>query len=234
VRMLLSRMQHKGDLQSRRLGRRSFFRLGEHGQRQVQWGGGQAFNNERTTWDGRWTMVEYSIPEVQRSKRDLLRRSLAWYGFGPLSTGLWISPHAFPEQAQKKWQELGLWDYLKVFRADFIHPNPDASLVQRTWSDLPRLNERYQQYIVKWELTLEKLVPEPVDNLLAFASRMRALGEYITLRLEDPILPPELLPEVWLQPKAQAIFQGLYQALSEPAKLFFDSVFVSAPENSNP
>ncbi|WP_369075657.1 hypothetical protein [Streptomyces sp. 5-10] len=38
-------------------------------------------------------MVVYSVPETERALREQLRKKLAWFGFGPLSSAAWLSPH---------------------------------------------------------------------------------------------------------------------------------------------
>ncbi|MFJ3802689.1 PaaX family transcriptional regulator C-terminal domain-containing protein [Streptomyces sp. NPDC090088] len=55
-------------------------------------------------WDGRWTMVGFSLPEALSRERHDLRSRLMRAGFGPLRNGLWVGParadvREVPEQA---------------------------------------------------------------------------------------------------------------------------------------
>ena len=56
-------------------------------------GRARIFERGRDDWDGTWRMVIYVVPEENRAERDLVRRTLAWHGFGPLAAATWISPH---------------------------------------------------------------------------------------------------------------------------------------------
>jgi len=101
VRTLVSRMRRKGFLQSRRLGRFSFYRLTDLGLKEVSWGGERAFAPPGGEWDGRWTVVTYSVPEKHRRRRDVLRASLNGLGFGALAPGTWISPRPLSPEAER-------------------------------------------------------------------------------------------------------------------------------------
>jgi phenylacetic acid degradation operon negative regulatory protein len=43
-------------------------------------------------WDGRWTLLSFTLPESWQRQRHELRIRLLWAGFGPLQGGLWIAP----------------------------------------------------------------------------------------------------------------------------------------------
>lgn len=74
-------------------------------------------------------MVTYSVPEKHRRRRDALRHSLNWSGYGPLAPGTWISPHPLSREAESKLRELDAWEYLEVFRAEYLVPSDPRVLV---------------------------------------------------------------------------------------------------------
>lgn len=51
------------------------------------------FKNKK--WDRKWRLVVFDISEIDRNKRDYLRRTLKIYGFRYLQKSVWISPFDF-------------------------------------------------------------------------------------------------------------------------------------------
>jgi len=224
VRAIVSRMQRRGYLQSRRQGRRSFYRLTDRGQKEVRWGSAQAFASP-AAWDGRWTVITYFVPEARREHRDLLRASLAGLGFGALAPGVWLSPHLLSSEAEPKWRERGVWDYLEIFRAEYLGPGDSHTLTARAWPHLPALADRYRAYVAGHEPLLHRLEAGDLSDKESFAARFRSLFEYVAITLEDPGLPPALLSDDWPRPAAESLFEQLHQALTGPAERFFDSIY---------
>jgi len=233
VRALVSRMQGKGLLQSRRVGRQSFYRLTGLGLKEVHRGGERAFAPRGDEWDGRWTVVIYSVPEEHRGRRDALRGALSGRGFGGLAPGVWISPHSLSPEAEKKWQGLGVWEYLEVFRAERIGPSDLHALVADAWPQLPALAGRYRAYIAGYESLLRRSEAGILDDEECFAAHLRSLIEFVAITLEDPALPPALLPEDWPRSSARRLFEGLKQALAEPAERFFDGIYETGEETDD-
>lgn len=225
VRALISRMKRKGFLQSRRLGRRSFYRLTDLGLKDVRWGGERAFAPPDDEWDGRWTVVTYSVPEKHRKRRDALRGWLNWFGFGAVAPGTWISPHPLSPEAERKLRDLGVWEYLEIFRAEHVGPSDPRTLVADAWPQLSVLGDRYRTYVAKYEAVLRCFEGGTLDHEQCFATRLRSLIEFVTITLDDPALPSSLLPEDWPHPPAQLVFKKLQQALAEPADRFFDAIY---------
>lgn len=56
-------------------------------------------------WDGYWRIVMFDIPEIQKKKRDLLRRELSTIGFKKLQGSVWVSPDECEE-------------YIKLLKSD--------------------------------------------------------------------------------------------------------------------
>lgn len=225
VRALVSRMQRKGYLQSRRLGRYSFYRLADPGLKEVSWGGSRAFAPPSGEWDGRWTAVIYTIPEKHRERRDVLRCSLKRWGFGALAPGTWISPRPISPETENKWRELDVWEYIEVFRAEHLGTSDLSSLVARAWPQLPVLGDRYRAYIAAYEPVLRRFEAGILNDEECFAAHLRSLVEFVAITLDDPALPSSLLSENWPHSSAQLIFKESQQALAKPAKRFFDRIY---------
>lgn len=233
VRALVSRMQRKGFLQSRRLGRRSFYRLTDLGLKNVRWGSERAFVPPDGEWDGRWTVVTYSIPERHRKRRDALRAALNSWGFGALVPGIWISPHLLTSRVEKKWQELGVWQYLEIFRAEHLGPSDPSTLVDQVWPQLPAIRDRYWTYVARYEPILRRFEAGAIGDEECFAARLQSLFEFVAITLQDPDLPPSLLPQDWPRSSAQLLFKELLQALAKPADCFFDTICKTGGETDD-
>jgi phenylacetic acid degradation operon negative regulatory protein len=76
---------------------------------------------------------------------------LAWWGFGLLTPGVWISPHPLPEEAEAAWDELEVRPYLEVFRVDHLGPGEPGALVDRAWQQIPEIAARYQGYLDQYQ-----------------------------------------------------------------------------------
>lgn len=225
VRTIISRMKQTGYLESRQVGRRSFYRLTDRGQREVHGGSELAFGSPDARWDGQWTVVAYSIPEEQRDLRDALRDSLKAIGFGALVPGVWISPHPLPAEKEKKWQKIGVWRYLEIFRAEHVGPSEINDLVAHAWPQLPTLADRYRAYTTKYARVLDQFEKEIFDDAACFALQMQSLFEFMTIVIEDPALPAAILPGDWPRPTAQSLYLELRRMLTEPAERFFDAIY---------
>jgi phenylacetic acid degradation operon negative regulatory protein len=57
-----------------------------------------------------------------------------------------------------------------------------------------------------------------------FAERFCLTAEYVGIRLEDPMLPMELLPENWAGLSAQVLHDTVWELLKPAAENFIDSV----------
>jgi phenylacetic acid degradation operon negative regulatory protein len=228
VRSAVLRLKKKGYLQSRRLGRRSFYWLTDMGMNRLNRGGFRFSIPPDEDWDGRWTVVIYSVPEKHRECRDALRDMLNWWGFGMLAPGTWISTRPLPPEAESEWRELDVWKYPSVFRSEHLGPGEPSTIVARAFPQLPTLAEKYKKYIAGSESVLHRFETGLLDDEECFTYRTRNILQFVHIIFKDPTLPSSLLPEDWPRPKAQLLTQELQQALTEPAERFFDSIYETA------
>jgi len=94
VRALVSWIRKEGLLRSRCKGDRTFYMPAQLGlararENRFQW-------DNPTTWDGRWTVMIYSVPEECREHGDCLRSTLSRLNFGAIAPGTWVSPRPLP------------------------------------------------------------------------------------------------------------------------------------------
>jgi DNA-binding transcriptional regulator PaaX len=91
------------------------------------------------------------------------------------------------------------------------------------------LEKRYRAFIRKYAALYERHKADmqnrkTIDKGACFAKRFCLTAEYVALRLEDPMLPLELLPRNWLGKKAQGVYKKLRDLLSPAADDFVDTV----------
>jgi phenylacetic acid degradation operon negative regulatory protein len=225
VRSAALRMKKRGYLQSRRLGRRSFYWLTDVSLNQLNRGGFRFSISPEEEWDGRWTVVIYSIPEKRRGRRDALRYVLNWWGFGMLAPGTWISTRSLPSEAESKWRELGVRKYLNAFRSEYLGPGDLSTVVARAFPQLAALAGHYRDCIAEYESVLHRFEAGLLDDEECFACRLRNICEFAPMILKDPTLPSSLLPKDWPRPTAQLLTEELQQALAEPAERYFDTIY---------
>lgn len=61
-----------------------------------------------SSWDGKWRVYIFDVPERRRAARDFLRRELRLLGFQKLHQSVWVSPFDPPPAFQQLLREVGL------------------------------------------------------------------------------------------------------------------------------
>ena len=236
VRTVLSRMTRKNWLTAERRGARSAYGLTRRGRRLLEEGRERIYHPPvRDTWDGQWSVVTFSIPEERRERRDSLRTRLSWLGFGPLSNGVWISPHDVRAEVRAIAKDLKVADYLELFRGTHDGFSSSAELVSRCW-DLEALDQRYEAFITKWRRDLEHCrscgmtgararvhapCTAPAD---CFRRRFMLVHEYRAFPMDDPYLPRPLLPSAWKGDAAARLFETYHDVLTDSAERYVADV----------
>jgi phenylacetic acid degradation operon negative regulatory protein len=233
TRSTLSRMRQRGWLVSTKIGRFSRYSLTQRGSRVVTEGEVRIFEPRRTTWDGRWHMLVYSIPEGKRKVRSQLRQRLGWLGFGRLAPGAWISPNDRLEDLKADLEDLGATEYAEYFSDMRLHFASEVEVVKGCW-DLESLNQDYAGFISSYEPDYRSLRRKSNRGMSlnpseSFVQRFWLTLAYLQFPRRDPNLPRALQPEGWLGTKASQLFQDYHSLLKEPS-----DEFVSAALNTNP
>ncbi|GAB3406133.1 PaaX family transcriptional regulator [Flindersiella endophytica] len=207
TRTTLARMADRGLLTTNRQGRRAYVGLTPLAEDVLHEGAARLDADVvNRSWDGHWTLLAFSVPESRRADRHTLRSQLAWSGFGLLQNGLWIAPTA--GNVREKLAELGLIDYVRLFRAQPEEPSDPRVLVRQAW-DLDQLGKAYRGFVERWE--------HP-DDLDALAQQVVLEAEWLLLIREDPRLPLILLPDDWPGVEAEQLFWSLRRKLRHPAR----------------
>lgn len=217
ARAALNRLTKRGLLVSSKLGRNTYYGLAERAlplmqetsRRLVAFG---AEDVER--WDGRWTIVAFSVPEKQRQLRHAIRTGLRWLGFAALYDGLWCSP----------WDErtaaLELLADLDVRGATLMRAEIDPrSTVQAlsAW-DLEAVERRYLEFEEEFSQRLDDARSGALTASEALVERTKLMDSWRTFLGREPNLPAELLPAGWPRSRMRALFLEFYDLLAPVAK----------------
>jgi phenylacetic acid degradation operon negative regulatory protein len=226
ARSAVLRLKKRGILDSQRVGRRAFYWMARAGMRELNVGGFRFSLPAEKAWNGKWTIVVYSIPEEQRTLRDALRCSLKWWGFGSLAPGTWISTRVLLPEIESDLQELGVWEYVSVFESAYLGPGDPFAMVDRAFPELGALESGYRDYITEAKEVLRDVESGLLDDEGCFAIRMHNLWEIYSVAKDDPILPPTLLPADWPRFEAVELSARVRHVLSASAERFFDTLYV--------
>lgn len=224
VRSTLSRMARRGMLDRRRQGRRVYFGLTPRSSQILA-------DGERRIWDmgvvnldeeGLWTLLSFSLPESWQRQRHDLRSRLAWAGFGPLRSGLWIAPSVV--DATGFVGELGLQDHVRVFHARLGPPTDAAQVIAEAY-DVDGLAARYEAFLRRWGASVpQEEAPDDLARLLLL------MAEWLQLIRTDPRLPLAHLPRDWPAVPAQKLVRELHAAYTGPANEIAEQILDVVPE----
>ena len=77
-----------------------------------------AEQSKKRTWDGKWWIIMFDIPENARQVRNHLRKLLLRYGFLPIQASVYITPKEPNPYASTYLNKSGLIRYLRIARID--------------------------------------------------------------------------------------------------------------------
>jgi phenylacetic acid degradation operon negative regulatory protein len=213
ARAALSRLTRNELLVTSKSGRRTFVQLSRRAAEILDEGARRIFSFGSTTepWDGKWSLVAFSIPEHNRSARDALRKQLRWLGFAPLYDGVWVSPRDHAAEVVQRLIELGITT-ATAFRATTVPGICKKGMPQRAW-DLENLQDKYQHFIASAAALRDQILAGKVSPVAALVARTQVMDEWRAFPGLDPDLPNELLPEAWPRSAARELFITTYDLL---------------------
>jgi phenylacetic acid degradation operon negative regulatory protein len=167
--------------------------------------------------DGWWTLIAFSVPEAESTRRRALRTALRWRGFAPLYDAVWVSPHPLTPKGRIEVADLAR-GAVSVFRARQEDLETEANRNPVEAWDLPRIAEHYQAFISRWTSLLPHIGAGDVTGADAVRARTEVMQAYRHFPILDPLLPIGLLPPDWPRPRARAICVAVYDGLLQPAQ----------------
>ncbi|MDE2296094.1 MAG: phenylacetic acid degradation operon negative regulatory protein PaaX [Gammaproteobacteria bacterium] len=223
VRTSVARLVHEDWLASRRIGRRSEYRLSARGRERFAEATARIYSGPPGAWHGRWTLVV--MPGGTAAERDAVRRQLGWRGFGQIAPGVFAHPtanaaavRAFLASARLERAAL-LFETTGAALAD-----ADRDRVVRQGWDLRELAMRYRHFIGRYRTVGAALAARaPLAGDAAFVVRTLLIHEYRRIHLRDPLLPRGLLPADWPGLAAYETCRQLYAEVVAPTEAYLDA-----------
>ncbi|KOG31560.1 PaaX family transcriptional regulator [Streptomyces resistomycificus] len=233
ARTTISRLARRGVLEGARQGRYSSYRLTREAAVDLWSGGGSiaTFTTQPDSWDGWWTLVAFSVPEQESTRRRALRTALRWRGFAPLYDAVWASPHPLTPKGLVELADLAL-GAVSVFRARQVDLETEANRNPVEAWDLAGIAEQYEIFIRRWSGSLPGISAGAVTGADAVHARTEVMSTYRHFPVLDPLLPVDLLPADWPRSRAREICVAVYDGLAHPAQEHVRSVvarFVDGP-----
>ncbi|GLY06648.1 PaaX family transcriptional regulator C-terminal domain-containing protein [Actinoplanes sp. NBRC 101535] len=225
TRVVVNRLRNEGWLESRRDGRETIYALTGAAWELFDEGRSRIFDRVRSPWDGQWHMVIYTVPETERTLRGQLRKKLSWWGFGPLSPAVWLSPHDRLEQVKNEFiKEPAV--QLDVFRSRSAGLESDRDIASRAW-DLKELDSDYVDLLEVYQPRLADYRAGRLTGRAALVERTQLIHDYRLFPFRDPDLPSDLLPDGWHGRLAHEIFLEAHGLLRTAADAYVDELIAS-------
>lgn len=158
----------------------------------------------RDTWDGKWRILSYEIPEKKREIRDKLRREVAGWGLGPWHRSFWLTPHPIIPYLQDLVAGKEEKEYVQAFESDHVFGEREV-LIEKVWKK-NELNSKYKELFKKWHEILSK-EEDKIEKL------SQIINNYVVLLRQDPGLPQELMGKSWIGFEAFRIFEEIRSIL---------------------
>ena len=213
TRTAVFRLVQEGWLESRKQGRRSYYRLTQTGQNYYRRAAKRIYSGKISEWDGVWTLLFTSL--VPEDKRDPLHRGLSWLGYGRLAAGVYALPRNDRAPLDDLLSDLELEDSIVHMQAEAENTESLQKLVMKRWK-LRDLRLRYREFNTQYRQVLALLQrnEKPTEHSL-FLLRVLLVHEYRRILLNDPELPSVMLPTDWEGFDAQSLTAEIYRNLAK-------------------
>ena len=155
-------------------------------------------------WDRFWRLVGFAIPEERRSVRDTFRHGLVTLGGAAIQGGLYASPHPWHDEVLADARRLGIGDLITCASTDDLSvggTNHPREIAARLWP-LDELARRYSRLVEGFTPVIRRLEEmrhrhERVPESVFLPGALALTVSFVEVFDEDPLLPPELLPNPW-------------------------------------
>ena len=216
IRTAVFRLVKEDWLVARQLGRRSYYSFTETGQRHYEKAARRIYYANLQPWDRKWTLV---LPALcGNTEKELLRRELAWLGYGALTPGMLGHPSGDRQPLDETLLELKLTDKVVVFIAnteDIASREVLKKLSHDCWN-MAGIEKRYNHFIQRFRSVHRAISrAKQKDPEQCFQVRTLLIHEYRRIQLQDSDLPGELLPPNWSGVAAYNLTKNIYRALQK-------------------
>jgi len=227
VRTSVFRLAKDGWLQSKQMGRRSFYSLTDDGREKFKAATHRIYGEPVTGWNGEWCLLLLSNLDAQR--KESMRRECAWLGFGALSANALAHPAPDTADLDITLQRLGVNDDVIVMSGRTVRSDTAMRKLARSAWNLDDIDARYERFVTMFRPMIGALQKDPeIAPRTAFVARTLLIQEYRKVLLRDPQLPLELLLSNWHGTAAYQLCRNLYRSLYVAADAYLSSTMETA------
>ncbi len=219
VRTSVARLAGDGWLVARRDGRRSEYRITATGRDRFAEATRRIYGTIPDSWDGQWTL--FILPPANGGRRQDVRDEIRWLGFGQVSPGVFAHPNWSVEEARAGLKGVEGAAAGLLLKSSSEGRETDRQLVAAGW-DLGDLTRRYRRFLETFTPVADAFGPAASDEA-AFVVRTLLIHEYRKIHLQDPLLPPELLPVNWVGAAAYDLSKHLYSTVLPAAERYLSN-----------
>jgi len=224
VRTSMARLAQDGWLVARRDGRLSEYGLTPGGSQRFAEATHRIYGQAPASWDGRWTLLIAPGPSGERRER--IRQELRWLGFGEIAPGVYAHPGCSLEQARLWLREIPGATAGTLLSSSSGELAADRRLVAAGW-DLQELTRRYRRFLDAFgpveSAMASRAGSTAPDPQSCFVIRTLLIHDYRKIHLQDPLLPPALLPPEWVGAVAYDLCRSLYARVFAGAEEFLSN-----------
>ncbi len=215
ARAAIARLARRGNLDVVRRGRTTSYRLAPRLAELMPYAPlhTQAFRQSRTDWDGRWTLVAFSIRDDCAALRARMRAGLETLRFGALHDGLWVSPYPPTEQLR-----LTLGEFAEIRCTVIVgHEVLDGVSPTAAW-DTTTLRAVYDDFVATFTPVRDRMHAGTLSDTEALVAHIQVTYRWFVLATTDPDLPASLLPGDWPRNDAHRLFAQLVDGVGPQAE----------------
>lgn len=214
TRTSVYRLVQDGWLESRKQGRRSFYRLTQTGQNYYQRAAQRIYTSNYPDWDGGWSLLFTAL--VPEEKRDALKRGLSWLGYAQMAAGVHALPCNRTRTLDELLADLDLQGRVVQMQAQANDIESLKELVLSRWK-LDELQRLYKDFVSLYTEAQSALhTQKQADGHTLVLLRILMIHEYRRILLKDPELPAKMLPGNWEGHTARTLTAEIYRELTKP------------------
>lgn len=179
-------------------------------------------------FDGHFLFIIIKIPETQRRQKDKFKKVLCAYGFGRLSSDIYISPYKRANDIRNVATNMKLINYLRFIDGVFIGNKLTECEIKEVWR-LDKVKELYCKIHKEFndinKTYTGNLSSEELFNL--YLDYEELINRILSF---DPFLPSDLLPNDW---HYQDLFQNIISNYHDVRERLRDTNYQKFIEKTN-
>ena len=218
VRTSMYRLVNENWVVSKRIGRRSRYRLTPYAALESADADRRIYRRTPPAWNEVWSLVfTNTLLSGDGDDEQRLVRHLRWHGFVEISRGVWATPESDLTSVDDLLDRLDLTVRPPVAQARFdrLDELVEGGLFRSSFA-LAETEKAYQSFLDRYN-RFRDLDPATVTPIEAFALRTMIVHDLRRARLSDPDLPSALLPDSWVGVEAFELAAGIHRAVDDRA-----------------